>query len=158
MMQGSTVNLNMVITNMMQMLQRLIGEDIDVQTVLAADLRSVKADAGQLEQVIMNLAVNARDAMPEGGKLTVQTSNVVLDEDFVKNNVGSRAGPHVLLVVSDNGTGINPEIKEQIFDPFFTTKEAGRGTGPWTCRRLWHRQAKQRLHHGAQRAGPRHHL
>jgi PAS domain S-box-containing protein len=129
MMQGSTVNLNMVITNMVQMLQRLIGEDIDVQTVLAPDLRSVKADAGQLEQVIMNLAVNARDAMPEGGKLTVQTSNVVLDEGFVESNVGSRAGPHVLLVVSDNGTGINPEIKEQIFDPFFTTKEAGRGTG-----------------------------
>jgi len=128
-MQGSTVNLNMVITNMVQMLQRLIGEDIDVQTVLAADLRSVKADAGQLEQVIMNLAVNARDAMPEGGKLTVQTSNVVLDEGFVESNVGSHAGPHVLLVVSDNGTGINPEIKEQIFDPFFTTKEAGRGTG-----------------------------
>ncbi|MGZ4732650.1 MAG: ATP-binding protein [Terriglobales bacterium] len=128
-MQGSTVNLNMVITNMMQMLQRLIGEDIDVQTVLAADLHSVKADAGQLEQVIMNLAVNARDALPEGGKLMVQTSNIVLDEDFVKNNVGSRAGLHVLLVVSDNGTGMNPETREQIFDPFFTTKEAGRGTG-----------------------------
>ena len=127
--QGSTVSLNLVITNMVQMLQRLIGEDIDVQTVLAADLRSVKADAGQLEQVIMNLAVNARDAMPDGGKLTIQTSNVLLDEDFVKSNVGSRAGPHVLLVVSDNGTGINPEIREQIFDPFFTTKEAGRGTG-----------------------------
>jgi CheY-like chemotaxis protein len=129
MMQGSTVNLNMVITNMVQMLQRLIGEHIDVQTVLAADLRSVKADAGQLEQVIMNLAVNARDAMPEGGRLTVQTSNIILDEGFVKSNVGSRAGPHVLLVVSDNGTGMNPETREQIFDPFFTTKEAGRGTG-----------------------------
>ncbi len=129
MMQGSTVNLNMVITNMVQMLQRLIGEDIDVQTILAADLHSVKADVGQLEQVIMNLAVNARDAMPDGGKLTIQTSNVVLDGSFVESNVGSGAGPHVLLVVSDNGSGIKPEIKEQIFDPFFTTKEAGRGTG-----------------------------
>jgi PAS domain S-box-containing protein len=127
--QGSTVNLNMVITNMTQMLQRLIGEHIDVQTALADDLRSVKADVGQLEQVIMNLAVNARDAMPEGGKLTVQTSNVVLDETFVESHMGSRAGPHVLLVVSDNGTGMDAETQARIFDPFFTTKEAGRGTG-----------------------------
>ncbi len=127
--QGSTVNLNTVITNMMQMLQRLIGEHIDVQTSLAADLRLMKADTGQLEQIIMNLAVNARDAMPEGGKLTVQTSNVVLDETFVESHVGSRVGPHVLLVVSDNGTGMNAETQEKIFNPFFTTKGAGRGTG-----------------------------
>jgi PAS domain S-box-containing protein len=127
--QGSTVNLNMVITNMMQMLQRLIGEHIDVQTALAADLRSVKADTSQLEQVIMNLAVNARDAMPEGGKLTVETSNVALDEGFVESHVGSRAGPHVLLVVSDNGSGMDAETQARIFDPFFSTKEAGRGTG-----------------------------
>ena len=127
--QGSTVNLNTVITNMMQMLQRLIGEHIDVQTSLAADLRSMKADTGQLEQVVMNLAVNARDAMPEGGKLMVQTSNVVLDEAFVESHVGSRTGPHVLLVVSDNGTGMNADTQARIFDPFFTTKEAGRGTG-----------------------------
>ncbi len=127
--QGSTLNLNMVITNMVQMLQRLIGEHIDVQAVLAPDLCPVKADAGQLEQVIMNLAVNARDAMPDGGKLTVRTSNIVLDEGFVRSNVGSRAGRHALLEVSDNGTGMNPETREQIFDPFFTTKEAGRGTG-----------------------------
>ncbi len=127
--QGSTVSLNMVITNMVQMLRRLIPEHIDVQTVLAADMPSVKADAGQLEQVIMNLAVNARDAMPDGGKLTIQTGNVLLDESFVESNVGSRAGPHVLLVVSDNGTGMDPETREQIFDPFFTTKEAGHGTG-----------------------------
>jgi len=127
--QGSTVNLNMVITNMVQMLRRLIPEHIDVQTVLAADLHSVKADAGQLEQVIMNLAVNARDAMPEGGKLTVQTSNVVLDEGFVESHVGSHAGPHVLLMVSDNGSGMDAATQARIFDPFFTTKEAGRGTG-----------------------------
>jgi two-component system cell cycle sensor histidine kinase/response regulator CckA len=100
-----------------------------VQTALASDLRLVKADTSQLEQVIMNLAVNARDAMPEGGKLMVQTSNVVLDETFVESHPGSRVGPHVLLVVSDNGTGMNPDTQARVFDPFFTTKEAGRGTG-----------------------------
>jgi PAS domain S-box-containing protein len=127
--QVSTVNLNTVITNLLQMLQRLIGEHIDVQTALAADLRSVKADPSQLEQVIMNLAVNARDAMPEGGKIMVETSNVVLDEAFVESHVGARAGPHVLLVFSDSGIGMDAETQARIFDPFFTTKEAGRGTG-----------------------------
>jgi PAS domain S-box-containing protein len=127
--QVSTVNVNTVITNVLQMLQRLIGEHIDVQTALAADLRSVKADTSQLEQVVMNLAVNARDAMPEGGKITVETSNVVLDESFVESHVGARAGPHVLLVFSDSGIGMDAETQARIFDPFFTTKEAGRGTG-----------------------------
>jgi len=123
------VNLNEIIRDLVKMLQRIIGEHIEIKTDLAGDLKAVKADAGQLEQVLMNLCVNARDAMPKGGRLTLTTQNVVLDENFVTHHVGSSPGPHVLLTVSDTGRGMDRATLSRIFEPFFTTKEPGEGTG-----------------------------
>jgi CheY-like chemotaxis protein len=111
------------------MLQRIIGEHIEIHTDLAGDLRPVKADPGQLEQILMNLSVNARDAMLQGGRLTLVTRNVVLDENFVRDHVGSSPGPQVLLTVSDTGSGMDNATLSRIFEPFFTTKEPGQGTG-----------------------------
>jgi two-component system, cell cycle sensor histidine kinase and response regulator CckA len=127
--QLQTLNLNDIIRNLLKMLQRIIGEHIEIQTSLADDLRAVRADPGQLEQVLMNLCVNARDAMPRGGSLLLETRNVVLDENFVSRHVGSSPGPHVVLTVSDTGTGMDAVTLARIFEPFFTTKEAGKGTG-----------------------------
>ena len=127
--QLRVLNLNDIVKNLLKMLQRIIGEHIEIKTELAENLAPVKADAGQLEQVLMNLCVNARDAMPDGGRITLKTQNVALDEDFVQRHVGSTAGPHVMLSVSDTGTGMDPATLARIFEPFFTTKETGRGTG-----------------------------
>ena len=127
--QLRVLNLNDIIRNLLKMLQRIIGEHLEIHTDLALDLKPVKADPGQLEQVLMNLSVNARDAMPQGGSLTLQTRNVVLDQDFVREHVGSSSGPHVLLTVSDTGTGMDHATLSRIFEPFFTTKEPGQGTG-----------------------------
>jgi len=110
-------------------LRRIIGEHIEIVANLSEDLKPVKADSGQLEQVLMNLSVNARDAMPKGGRLMLETRNVVLDEDFVRQHVGSSVGPHVSLKVSDTGMGIDNATLLRIFEPFFTTKEPGQGTG-----------------------------
>ena len=123
------LDLGVVATDMKDMLARLIGEDIALVTNLAADLGHVKADRGQIEQVVMNLAINARDAMPQGGQLVVETANADLGGDYVRRNVGSRPGPHVMLAVSDSGQGIPRELQKHIFEPFFTTKEQGKGTG-----------------------------
>jgi len=123
------LDLNTVITDCENMLQRLLGEDIDVQTKLATDLGRVQADASQLDQVLLNLVVNARDAMPQGGMLLIKTANAVLDEYYCQQQPGVKPGPYVLLEVSDTGVGMDEATKAQIFEPFFTTKEPGKGTG-----------------------------
>ena len=127
--QPRILNLNNVIINLEKMLRRLIGEDVDLVTVLEPELGQVKADAGQIEQVIMNLVVNARDAMPEGGRLTIETANIYLDELYSRHNVGVVAGPYIQLAVSDTGIGMDTETQALIFEPFFTTKPQGKGTG-----------------------------
>ncbi len=123
------LNLNTLASDMEKMLPRLIGEDIEVSLSLAPEIGSVKADQSQIEQVILNLAVNARDAMPNGGKLRIQTSNMRLDQAYTRSHPGSRAGDYVLLSVTDTGTGMDGETLAHIFEPFFTTKERGKGTG-----------------------------
>jgi two-component system, cell cycle sensor histidine kinase and response regulator CckA len=127
--QPKVVDLTTTVRNMDKMLQRLIGEDIELVTILDPKLANIKADPGQIEQVLMNLAVNARDAMPEGGKLTVETKNVHLDEAYARQHVGASAGPHVMLAVSDTGHGMDAATQARIYEPFFTTKEQGKGTG-----------------------------
>jgi two-component system cell cycle sensor histidine kinase/response regulator CckA len=123
------LNLNTLASDMEKMLPQLLGEDIEVSLVLDPKLGNVKADQSQLEQVIMNLAVNARDAMPDGGKLKIETSNAELDQAYVRNHPGSKIGSFVLLAVTDTGTGMDAATLTHIFEPFFTTKELGKGTG-----------------------------
>jgi signal transduction histidine kinase/CheY-like chemotaxis protein len=123
------IDLNDIMLNLDSLLRRLIGEDIEVLTVPARDLGSVKADPGQIEQVIMNLALNSRDAMPQGGKLTLETANVQLDEKYAGEHQPISAGNYVMLAVSDTGLGMSPEVQARVFEPFFTTKEVGKGTG-----------------------------
>jgi len=123
------INLNDVVMSLDSLLRRLIGEDIEVMTVPATDLGSVKADPGQIEQVIMNLALNSRDAMPQGGKLTLETENVVLDDMYASVHQPVVPGRYVMLAVSDTGIGMSQETMTRIFEPFYTTKEVGKGTG-----------------------------
>jgi len=123
------LNLNQLLKGMEKMLRRLIGEDVDFVTIYGKNLGAIEADPGQIEQIVMNLAINARDAMPDGGKLTIETMNVHLAEEYVKLHPGVSGGWFVMLSVSDTGSGIDKTIKEHIFEPFFTTKEQGKGTG-----------------------------
>jgi PAS domain S-box-containing protein len=127
--QPRVVDLNQVMAGTEKMLRRLIGEDVELTVVLAPAAARVNVDPGQMEQVIMNLAVNARDAMPTGGKLTIEIAGVELDEAFVSEHAGSTAGPHIMLSVSDSGCGMDAATQARVFEPFFTTKERGRGTG-----------------------------
>ncbi len=123
------LDLNAVVGNIDKMLRRLIPENIELVTVLEPELGRVKADPGQIEQVIMNLAVNARDAMSQGGQLSLETANVELDEGYARSHVGVLPGRYVMLAMSDSGNGMDPETQAHIFEPFFTTKEKGKGTG-----------------------------
>ncbi len=127
--EPKVVNLNDTLLGMDKILRRLIGEDIEIVTVAARELWSARVDASQLEQVVMNLAVNARDAMPGGGKLTLETGNVILDAEYCASRPEVSPGEFVLLAVSDTGTGIPDSAKSHLFEPFFTTKERGKGTG-----------------------------
>jgi two-component system, cell cycle sensor histidine kinase and response regulator CckA len=123
------LDLNVVVSDMGKMLPRLIGEDIEFSFLPDPKLKPLKADPGQIEQVIMNLAVNARDAMPGGGKLAIRTESVVIDDSEANKRPPMTPGNYVLLVVSDTGQGMDAETKSHIFEPFFTTKEVGKGTG-----------------------------
>ncbi len=123
------LDLNALVANLEKMLHRLIGEDIELLTKPAASLGAVRADAGQLEQAIVNLVVNARDAMPQGGRLTIETAEVELDRGYVAGHVPTQPGRYVLLAISDTGVGMDGATKARLFEPFFTTKEPGRGTG-----------------------------
>lgn len=123
------VNLNNIVKDMARMLGRIIGENIDLVTLLSEDLWNVKVDPNQIEQVIMNLSVNAKDAMPDGGKLIIETANVHLDEEYAKIHAPLQPGPYVMLAITDTGCGMDAETLSHIFEPFFTTKEKGKGTG-----------------------------
>ena len=124
-MEMKVLDLNSLLRDLDKMLRWLIGKNIELVTRLTDDLGSVKADAGRIGQVILNLAVNARDAMPSGGKLTIDTANVEVDEVFARAHIGVSPGRYVRLSVRDTGVGMTPEVKERVFEPFFTTKEKG---------------------------------
>jgi hypothetical protein len=127
--QPKVVDLNKLVTGLGSMLRRLIGEDIDLRLEMRPELGQVNADPGQMEQVLMNLVVNARDAMPRGGTLTIETANVVLDETYASRHITVKPGPYTLLAVSDNGIGMDEATQARLFEPFFTTKGSGHGTG-----------------------------
>jgi two-component system cell cycle sensor histidine kinase/response regulator CckA len=127
--EPQVLDLNVVIGGMNEMLKRLVGEDVELALAAGQSLGSVMADRGGVEQVVMNLVVNARDAMPTGGKLTIETTNAVLDEQYEGSHLGVKAGPYVILTVSDTGIGMDKATQSRIFEPFFTTKEKEKGTG-----------------------------
>ena len=127
--QPQILDLNRIVSNMDRMLRRLIGEDIELVTILGDRLGMVKADPGQIEQVIVNLALNARDAMPKGGKLTIETTDGILHDSDLREHSDIVPGPYVKIVVQDNGIGMDDETKSHIFEPYFTTKEVGKGSG-----------------------------
>ena len=128
-MEVKILDLNTLLQNLDKMLRRIISEDIELVTLLREDLGKVKADPGQIEQVVMNLAVNAKDAMSKGGKLIIETANVELDKAYAQTHVAVTPGPYVMIAVSDTGTGMAPEVRDRVFEPFFTTKGKGKGTG-----------------------------
>jgi PAS domain S-box-containing protein len=129
MLVARNVDLNRLIGDMNELLRRTLGEHVEIELKLAADLWPALADSGQVENSLLNLAINARDAMPEGGKLTIETANANLDEDYAANNAEVAPGDYVMMTVTDTGTGMPPDVLAHVFEPFFTTKEVGKGTG-----------------------------
>ena len=129
MVEPKVLNLNILVLELDKLLRRTVGEDVELLTLLGPNLGSVKIDPGQMEQVLVNLVVNARDAMPAGGKITIETSNVALDEEYARVHPDVSAGEYVRVAVSDTGSGMTEEVKARIFEPFYTTKEVGKGTG-----------------------------
>jgi len=127
--QPKVLDINTHVGDIQKMLQRIVGEDMKIVTSLDPELGRVKADPTQIEQIVTNLAVNARDAMPQGGTLTIKTRNTNLDEKYIADHAGSRPGCYVMLEITDTGCGMDKTIKEHLFEPFFTTKEVGKGTG-----------------------------
>ena len=127
--EPKVIDLNDLIERLHKMLVRMIGENIALRTVTHPGLFSIRVDPGQIEQIIMNLAVNARDAMPDGGILTLEAANVILDETYCQTHTNAKPGEHVMLAVSDTGYGMTAEVKTHLFEPFFTTKALGTGTG-----------------------------
>jgi two-component system cell cycle sensor histidine kinase/response regulator CckA len=127
--EAKVIDLHEVLTSMDRMLQRILGEDVELVSVATKSVGRVKVDPSHIEQVILNLVVNARDAMPTGGKLTIETADVVLDESYAMSHLSAKVGPHVMMSVSDTGIGMDRETQTRIFEPFFTTKELGKGTG-----------------------------
>jgi CheY-like chemotaxis protein len=127
--EPQVLDLNLVVAELESLLRRALGEHIELITVFEPELGHVEADRGQLEQVLVNLTVNARDAMPDGGRLTIKTSNVVLGEEYARQHVGAQVGHHAMLSVTDTGIGMDEETQARIFEPFYTTKAPGKGTG-----------------------------
>src|SRR5581483_4685040 len=123
------LDLNTTVNQIETILSRLIGDDVELISVLDGGLGTIRADPSQVEQVLMNLAVNARDAMPRGGKITIETANVEIDEIHARQHPSIKPGPYVVLTVSDTGIGMDKETQSHIFEPFFSTKEVGKGTG-----------------------------
>ena len=128
-MQPVFLDLNATVNRITSMLSRLIGDDVELVSALGLGLGTIKADPGQVEQVLMNLVVNARDAMPQGGKVTIKTANVEINEPYARQHPSTKAGPYAMLSVTDTGVGMDKETQSHIYEPFFSTKEAGKGTG-----------------------------
>ena len=126
---ADNVDLNKAVADIAKLLRPTLGEQIEIATILTKDVTLVHVDASQLASAVVNLAINARDAMPSGGKLLLETCNTVLDETYVAANPDTLPGHYVMLAISDTGTGMPPEVLERVFEPFFTTKEIGKGTG-----------------------------
>jgi PAS domain S-box-containing protein len=129
MLQPQVVDINTLVRQLEKLLRRLISEDVELVTALASDLRSVRVDPASVEQILVNLAVNARDAMPLGGQLTIETANVEIDEAYTVTHVAMKSGPYVMMAVGDTGIGMDAALRARVFEPFFTTKEQGRGSG-----------------------------
>ena len=151
--QAKQVNLNDIISEVEKMLGRVIGEDIRLESVLSPSLGCVLADPGHLHQILMNLAVNARDAMPNGGTLLIETTNVDLAEGFAGPHAEVQAGRYVQLKVTDTGVGMTQEVLSHVFEPFFTTKKAEKAR-VWACDSIRDREAMRRIDLGIQSAGP----
>src|SRR5471030_262704 len=129
MLRPQVVDINTLVAQLEKLLRRLISEDVELVTALAPDLRPVTVDPASMEQILVNLAVNARDAMPAGGRLTIETANVELDDTYAVTHVTMAPGPYVMLAVGDTGEGMDAATRARVFEPFFTTKEQGKGNG-----------------------------